>query len=120
MRTTALYHCQCPASVLPVSCPNYSTSPLWPAPYPYPHLLFTHPHLPLANGQTQGIDPRQGLPKLRSEWVARRASDSNPTQMAYARKGVVTEEMAFVAAREGLDPEFVRSEVRPHLDPLLE
>ena len=44
--------------------------------------------------------------------MARRASDSNPTQMAYARKGVVTEEMAFVAAREGLDPEFVRSEVR--------
>lgn len=32
-------------------------------------------------------------------------------QMHYARKGVVSEEMAFVAAREGLDPEYVRSEV---------
>ncbi len=31
--------------------------------------------------------------------------------MHYARAGTITEEMAFVAAREGLDPEFVRSEV---------
>ena len=35
------------------------------------------------------------------------------TQMHYAKRGIVTEEMAFAAAREGLDPEFVRSEVRP-------
>jgi phosphomethylpyrimidine synthase len=33
------------------------------------------------------------------------------TQMHYARAGNVTAEMAFVAAREGLDPEFVRDEV---------
>jgi phosphomethylpyrimidine synthase len=32
--------------------------------------------------------------------------------MYYARRGVITEEMAFAAAREGVDPEFVRSEVR--------
>ena len=32
--------------------------------------------------------------------------------MHYARAGTVTEEMAFVAAREGMSPEFVRSEVR--------
>jgi phosphomethylpyrimidine synthase len=32
--------------------------------------------------------------------------------MHYARKGIITEEMAFVAAREGVDPEFVRAEVR--------
>jgi hypothetical protein len=32
-------------------------------------------------------------------------------QMHYARKGIITEEMAYVAAREGVDPEFVRSEV---------
>lgn len=31
--------------------------------------------------------------------------------MHYARQGIVTEEMAFAAAREGLDPEFVRAEV---------
>lgn len=33
--------------------------------------------------------------------------------MYYARQGVITEEMAFCAAREGVDPEFVRSEVLP-------
>jgi len=33
------------------------------------------------------------------------------TQLHYARKGIVTPEMAFVAVREGFDPEFVRSEV---------
>ena len=33
------------------------------------------------------------------------------TQMHYARAGTITEEMAFVAAREGMDPGFVRSEV---------
>lgn len=33
------------------------------------------------------------------------------TQQHYAKAGVVTEEMAFCAAREGMDPEFVRSEV---------
>ena len=33
------------------------------------------------------------------------------TQLAYARKGVVTPEMAYVALREGLDAEFVRSEI---------
>jgi phosphomethylpyrimidine synthase len=35
----------------------------------------------------------------------------NVTQLHYARKGVVTEEMAHVAKREGLDAELVRSEV---------
>jgi phosphomethylpyrimidine synthase len=33
------------------------------------------------------------------------------TQMHYARRGEVTPEMEFVALREGMDPEFVRSEV---------
>ena len=34
--------------------------------------------------------------------------------MHYARQGVITEEMAFCAARERLEPEFVRSEVMGH------
>src|SRR5262245_32237467 len=61
----------------------------------------------------QGFDPAAGLPKLRAEWVARRErrGDTNHSQMHYARKGVVTEEMAYAAAREGVDPEFVRSEI---------
>jgi phosphomethylpyrimidine synthase len=61
----------------------------------------------------QGVDPNQGMPKLRAEWVARREQrgDQNYSQMHYARQGVVTEEMAFVAAREGFEPEFVRKEI---------
>ncbi|MGW2400296.1 phosphomethylpyrimidine synthase ThiC [Kitasatospora sp. NPDC001664] len=33
------------------------------------------------------------------------------TQLAYAKRGIVTPEMEFVALREGMDPEYVRSEV---------
>ncbi len=47
---------------------------------------------------------------MRAEWVRSRQGE-NVTQLHYARKGVVTEEMAYVAKREGLDPELVRSEV---------
>ena len=55
-----------------------------------------------------------GLPKLRAPWIARRLGHSdtgNRTQMHYARRGIVTEEMRFVAIREGMDPDFVRNEV---------
>jgi phosphomethylpyrimidine synthase len=48
---------------------------------------------------------------LRDRWIEKRMKDSNRTQMHYARRGTVTEEMEFVAKREGLDAEFVRSEV---------
>ena len=50
-------------------------------------------------------------PDVRSSWVASRERHENRTQMHYARNGVVTEEMTFVARREGLEPELVRSEV---------
>jgi phosphomethylpyrimidine synthase len=42
-----------------------------------------------------------------------RAKDASKpvTQLAYARRGVITPEMEFIAVREGLEPEFVRSEV---------
>ena len=33
------------------------------------------------------------------------------TQLHYARQGVITAEMEYVAIREGFDPELVRSEV---------
>ncbi|KAL0054918.1 hypothetical protein WJX82_004384 [Trebouxia sp. C0006] len=61
----------------------------------------------------QGVNPREGLPKIRKDWVKKREErgDKVFTQMHYARQGVVTEEMAFCAARERLEPEFVRSEV---------
>ncbi|WP_318503503.1 phosphomethylpyrimidine synthase ThiC [Bacillus sp. T3] len=35
----------------------------------------------------------------------------NVTQLHYARKGVITPEMEFIAIRENMDPEFVRKEV---------
>ncbi len=47
---------------------------------------------------------------MRSEWVKGR-SGSNVTQLRYAREGVITEEMAFVAEREGVEAELVRAEV---------
>ncbi len=59
------------------------------------------------------VDVTQGLPKLRQQWIADRmkTDDGNRTQMHYAKAGIVTKEMAFVAIRENMDPEFVRSEV---------
>ncbi len=48
---------------------------------------------------------------LRKQWVEKRAADTNRTQMYYARKGMVTGEMEYVAKRENLTPEFIRSEI---------
>jgi phosphomethylpyrimidine synthase len=61
----------------------------------------------------QGHDVRDGLPKLRQAWVERRVArgDRNFSQMHYARRGEITEEMRFVALRESVAPELVRDEV---------
>ena len=88
----------------------------------------------------QGHDVREGLPPMRRDWIAARGDvqsvprtyipDSrrraelpktlfravlqgkdNVTQLHYARKNIITPEMEFIAAREGFDAEFVRSEV---------
>ena len=62
----------------------------------------------------QGCDVREGVPKPRADWIAERKTKDttgNFSQMHFARRGIVTEEMAFVASREGVDPEFVRSEI---------
>src|SRR5689334_9828694 len=50
----------------------------------------------------QGHEPTAGLPKLRAPWIARRRahSDGNLSQMHYARRGEITEEMRFCAIRE--------------------
>ncbi|HWP28825.1 MAG TPA: phosphomethylpyrimidine synthase ThiC [Chloroflexota bacterium] len=87
------------------------------------------------------IDVRRGLPPLRRAWIlergdveeydgqandwahgtervpgqGRRPLRAKPgqavTQMHYARRGIITPEMEFVALREGCSPEFVRAEV---------
>ncbi|HET8635020.1 MAG TPA: phosphomethylpyrimidine synthase ThiC [Gemmatimonadales bacterium] len=82
----------------------------------------------------EGHDVREGLPSVRGEWIAGRAvtglesrvtgvRDPRPatrdilrgtrpvTQLAYARRGEITEEMEYVALREGVEADFVRSEV---------
>ena len=88
----------------------------------------------------QGCAVADGLPPLRRQWILERGGvreelrstpidvakmaaplaaratttlrgDACVTQMHYARKGVVTPEMEFIALREGFDPDFVRAEV---------
>lgn len=59
-------------------------------------------------------DYEKGLPKLRESWVAERIAsgdDGNRTQLHYAKQGIITKEMQFIAVREGVDAEFVRSEI---------
>ncbi len=50
------------------------------------------------------------LPPIRSDWVKKRTGPV-VTQMHYARQGTITEEMEYVAKRENLPAETVRSEV---------
>jgi phosphomethylpyrimidine synthase len=70
------------------------------------------------------IDFEKGLLPLRVDWIKRRndacasgrgglcaRQGASLTQMAYAKRGVITEEMEFVAVREGLKPAFVRDEI---------
>jgi len=60
------------------------------------------------------VDITQGLPQLRSPWISDRASSkagAKRTQMYYARRGLTTPEMEFIAIRENCTPEFVRAEV---------
>src|SRR5438270_3652363 len=55
--------------------------------------------------------------KPRAEWIAKRraeaakSGDANFSQMHFARKGVITEEMEYIAKKEKLTPEPVRDEV---------
>jgi len=48
---------------------------------------------------------------MRKEWISPRLNDSIRTQMYYARQGVITQEMEYVARREHVTGELIRSEV---------
>jgi phosphomethylpyrimidine synthase len=48
---------------------------------------------------------------MRSEWVAKRQNDPIRTQIHYARQGIVTEEMEYVARLEKAPAETIRDEV---------
>ncbi|MBF6211191.1 phosphomethylpyrimidine synthase ThiC [Nocardia puris] len=56
------------------------------------------------------IDLEAGLPKLRASWVTPDVPGPR-TQLNWARQGVITPEMRFIAAREEVAPELVREEV---------
>ncbi|HLF04283.1 MAG TPA: phosphomethylpyrimidine synthase ThiC, partial [Dehalococcoidia bacterium] len=62
---------------------------------------------PGGNGKGNG---RQALPGLQRRPL-RAKPGRNVTQMHYARQGIVTPEMEYIALREGMDPQFVREEV---------
>lgn len=57
------------------------------------------------------IDLEQGLPKQRDGWRSHEPVDGASTQLAWARAGIITDEMRYIAAREGVSPELVRAEV---------
>ncbi|GEE01379.1 phosphomethylpyrimidine synthase [Gordonia spumicola] len=57
------------------------------------------------------IDVEAGLPAIRDQWSKPAPVDGVSTQLAWARAGVVTPEMRYIAAREGVDVDLVRSEV---------
>ncbi len=66
------------------------------------------------NGHNGNGHTADGGAKIRAEWIAKRKSentDGNFSQMRYARQGVVTEEMHYVAQREKIARELVRDEV---------
>jgi phosphomethylpyrimidine synthase len=62
-------------------------------------------------------NPTLEILKPRAGWIANRRAeaartgDTNMSQMHFARKGLLTEEMAYVAKRESLAPELIRDEV---------
>ena len=60
---------------------------------------------------TAVIDVEAGLARTRDEWHRPDPVDGASTQLAWARAGLVTDEMRFIAARENVDVELVRSEV---------
>ncbi len=67
---------------------------------------------PEDNGYKSG-DPRANLdvfPGLKRKPL-RAKKGKNVTQMHYARQGIITPEMEFIAIRENVSPEFVRDEV---------
>ncbi|MBH95460.1 MULTISPECIES: phosphomethylpyrimidine synthase ThiC [Idiomarina] len=71
------------------------------------------------------IDVKAGLKKVRENWIQQRHRENQQnnhgiTQLTYARRGIVTPEMEFIALRENMGrehlenpitPEFVRDEV---------
>src|SRR5258708_20950239 len=48
---------------------------------------------------------------IRNDWIRQRTNDKVRTQMYYARQGMATGEMEYVARRENVAPELIRAEI---------
>ena len=48
---------------------------------------------------------------MRETWCKNRANDATPTQLFYAKNGIITGEMEYVGKIEGLEADFVREQV---------
>jgi len=48
---------------------------------------------------------------MRTQWLQKRENDKVRTQMYYAKQGIITEEMEFVAKVEKIDAELLRAEI---------
>src|SRR5215470_10401694 len=69
----------------------------------------------VVNGNSKGSgNGSEQVPTPRAEWLAKRKAenqDGNFSQMHYARKGIITDEMSYIAFREKLAAELVRDQV---------
>ena len=119
----------------PASRKVYVPGELYPVNVAMREISLVSPNPPVVVYDTSGpytdvsleLDVRQGLPRLREGWVVegeegpRKARPGGViTQLHYARKGVITPEMEYIAIRENqqmgsgegrITPEFVREEV---------
>ncbi|MEJ2496823.1 MAG: phosphomethylpyrimidine synthase ThiC [Sulfurovaceae bacterium] len=48
---------------------------------------------------------------MREKWIEKRKEHPVQTQMYFAKQGIITDEMAYVASQEDIDPELLRSEI---------
>ena len=70
--------------------------------------------MPSPNGTNGNGHNGNGAARPRAEWISRRKSenrDGNFSQMHFARQGLITDEMRYIALREKITPELVRDEV---------
>ncbi len=65
----------------------------------------------------QTIDIKKGLPKIREAWNKKRTPLENGclTQLAFARAGIVTDEMVYVATRENIGRKIALEQARTEL-----
>ncbi|MDG2264542.1 MAG: phosphomethylpyrimidine synthase ThiC, partial [Candidatus Marinamargulisbacteria bacterium] len=86
---------------------------------PFREIELAQPHRPFQVYDTSGVFTDSavsftigdGIPKLRSPWIKHRESTDTNTQLYYARQGIITEEMRFVAIREQVPVSLVVEEI---------